>query len=220
MEDFFKEDKEPAQQVTKKRKLEKSPVDDDLRKRAQLFCVCPEQWRSVSRYSKEKLAQFVEENQFREQQQLQNTVFSFVQRALATGLDMISRGNGFVREQVENDQSLHTAIAAEGVNFIALLNNKVKLLALLSADVMTGKLNQQLKSPQITEIKNDDNPIIFSGKITGQRETGTMPSVGETTGDPVRQQAECYFNLRKKGDGEDGTDSECTLGSDSTEICL
>ena len=220
MEDFFKEDKEPAQQVTKKRKLEKSPVDDDLRKRAQLYSTCPEQWRSVSRYSKEKLAQFVEENQFREQQQLQNTVFSFVQRALASGLDMISRGNGFVREQVENDQSLHTAIAAEGVNFIALLNNKVKLLALLSADVMTGKLNQQLKSPQITEIKNDDNPIIFSGKITGQRETSTMPSVGETTGDQVRQQAECDFNLRQEGVGEDGIDSECTTGSDSTEICL
>ena len=38
MEDFFPESKKTAQEVTsKKRKVEKQPVDDDLRKRAQLY---------------------------------------------------------------------------------------------------------------------------------------------------------------------------------------
>ena len=209
MEDFFPDNQKPAH-VTKKRKAEKPLIDDELRKRAQLYCVCSEQWRSVSRYNKERLEQFVQDAQFREQQQLQTTVFSFVQRALATGLDMFSRGNGFVREEIQNDQSLQTAIQQEGSNFIALLNNKVKILSLLFADVASGKLNQQLKSPQIIEIaqeKNDHDPSIFSGPPQGQSETNTVPSVGEKTGDPIRQQAECDDNLRQERNGEDPIDS-------------
>ena len=220
MEDFFPESRKNAQ-VTKKRKAEKPIIDEDLRKRAQIICSCPEQWRSVSRYSKERLEQFVQESEFREQQQLQNTMFSFVQRALASGLDMFSRGNGFVREQIENDQSLQTAIAAEGVNFIALLNNKVKIISLLFADVASGKMTQQLKSPQIIEIlKNDHDPSIFSGPSPVQSETNSMPSGGETAWHQVQQQAECDDNLRKKGAREDSIDSQCTTGPDITEICL
>ena len=146
-------------------------------------------------------------------------MFSFVQRALASGLDMFSRGNGFVREQIENDQALQTAIAAEGVNFIALLNNKVKIISLLFADVASGKMTQQLKSPQIIEIlKNDNDPSIFSGPAPGQSETGSMPSGGETAWNQVQQQAQRDDNMCKTGAWEDSVDSQCTTGPDITEI--
>ena len=84
----------------------------------------PEQWRSVSRYSAERLPQFVSENQFREEQHLHNTIFSFVQRGLAYLADTFSGGNGFVQEQIESDQSLRSAIVAEGGNFVGLLNKR------------------------------------------------------------------------------------------------
>ena len=45
-------------------------------------------------------------------------------------------------EQIENDQRLRSAIQAEAGNFASVRNNKVKLLAVLAADTMTGKLNQ------------------------------------------------------------------------------
>ena len=203
MEDFFPESKKSAQEVTsKKRKVEKQPVDDDLRKRARLYCVCPEQWRSVSRYNKERLETFVQENQFKEEQHLHNTVFDFVQRSLAWGFDLFSRGGGFVRTEIENDLSLRTAIVSEAGSFVSLLSNRVRILSLLATDTMSGKMNQAVKSPQIVEIKNDD-PLIVPGPPPGQSETATMPSFGETTGDQVLQQAECDDNLCEKGDGQD-----------------
>ena len=38
MDEFFPEHKESAQVTNKKRRAEKQPIDDDLRKRAQLYC--------------------------------------------------------------------------------------------------------------------------------------------------------------------------------------
>ena len=60
--------------------MEKAPADEELRNKARYFCSCPEQWRSVSRYSPERMQCFVEENQFREQQNLQGQIFDLVQR--------------------------------------------------------------------------------------------------------------------------------------------
>ena len=102
MDDFFPQNKETAV-TSKKRKAEKPIIDEDLRKRAQLFCTCPEQWRSVSRYSKERLEQFVQENEFRQQQSLQLQVFDFLQKSLAFATDKLSGGNGYVQEQIENE---------------------------------------------------------------------------------------------------------------------
>ena len=74
-------------------------------------------------------------------------------------------------EQIENDQSLRGAIQTEAGNFVSLLNNKVKLLALLATDTMTGKLNQNLREPQIVEIthheKNDNETSKFFGQAPG-----------------------------------------------------
>jgi hypothetical protein len=202
MDEFFPQHKESAQVTNKKRKAEKQPIDEDLRNKARYYCICIEQWRSVSRYSAERLVQFVQENEFREQQHLQNQVFDFVQRGLGYLIDKFSGGNGFVSEQIENDQSLRSAIVAEGGNFVSLLNNKVKLLALLATDTMTGKLNQNLKEPKIVEIKNDDQTPVFFREAPGEREAD-MPTTGEVPWDSVCIEAVDNAGGGTQRDGED-----------------
>jgi hypothetical protein len=223
MDDFFPEHKEKAQVTNKKRKAEKQPADDYLRNKARFYCTCPEQWRSVSRYSAERLSQFVQENEFKEQQHLQNQVFDFIQRGLGYLIDKFSGANGFVSEQIENDQSLRSAIQQEAGNFVSLLNNKVKLLALLATDTMTGKLNQNLQEPQIVEItqeiKNGNNASNFFGETTGQEEA-QMPTGGEVPGDPVCAEAFGDAGGWTQRDGQIADDSLDVEGPSGTEVDL
>ena len=217
MDDFFPQNKETAV-TSKKRKAEKPIIDEDLRKRAQLFCTCPEQWRSVSRYSKERLEQFVQENEFRQAQALQLQVFDFLQRGLAFVTDKLSGGNGYVQHQIEKDQNLRTAIQAEAGSFIGLLNNKVKLFALMASDTCVGKMNQQLNEPKIIEIKND-NPPIFFGQVAKQAET-PMPSGGEIPRDPVCPETIDNISSGPEGVGEKPDGSECAAEPESLEMDL
>ena len=223
MDEFFPEHQQTAQVTNKKRRAEKPPVDDDLRKRAQLYCTCPEQWRSVSRYSAERLAQFVSENQFREEQHLHNTIFSFVQRGLAFLADKFSAGGGYVQEQIENDESLRAAIVAEGGNFVGLLNNKVKLFSLMAVDTATGKMNQKLREPQIVEItqeiKNGDDASNFFGQAPGQEEA-PMPTGGEVPGDPVCTEAFSNVGGGEERDGQKPDDCFDVERSEGTEVDL
>ena len=217
MDDFFPQNKETAV-TSKKRKAEKPIIDEDLRKRAQLFCTCPEQWRSVSRYSKERLEQFVQENEFRQQQSLQLQVFGFVQRGLAFVTDKLSGGNGYVQQQIEKDQNLRTAIQAEAGSFIGLLNNKVKLFALMASDTCVGKMNQQLNEPKIIEIKND-NPPIFFGQVAKQAEA-PMPSGGEVPRDQICPETIDNISGGQERNGQIADDSGCVAEPESIEMDL
>ena len=218
MDDFFPPNKETAQVTIKKRKVEKPIIDEDLRKRAQLFCTCPEMWRSVSRYNKERMETFVQENEFRQAQALQLQVFDFMQRGLAFVTDKLSGGGGYVQEQIENDQNLRTAIQAEAGNFISLLNNKVKLFALMASDTCVGKMNQTLKEPKIIEIKND-NPPIFFGQVAKQAEA-PMPGGGEVPRDPICFETIDNISGRPERDGQVSNDSGCAAEPESIEMDL
>ena len=218
MDDFFPQNKETAVTGKKRKAAEKPIIDEDLRKRAQLFCTCPEMWRSVSRYSKERMETFVQENEFRQQQSLQLQVFDFVQRGLAFVTDKLSGGGGYVQEQIENDQNLRTAIQAEAGNFISLLNNKVKLFALMASDTCVGKMNQQLKEPKIIEIKND-NPPIFFGQVSKQAET-PMPSGGEVPRDQVCPETIDNISGGQERNGQIADDSGCVAEPESLEMDL
>ena len=202
MDDFFPQNKETAVTGKKRKAAEKPIIDEDLRKRAQLFCTCPEMWRSVSKYGNQRLQEFVTENEFRQQQSLQLQVFDFVQRGLAFVTDRLSAGGGYVQEQIENDQNLRTAIQAEAGSFLCLLNNKVKLFALMAADTATGKMNQKLKEPKIIEIKENDNEApVFFGQATGQADS-PMPFGGEVPRDPVCPQTIDNISGWQERDGE------------------
>ena len=223
MDEFFPEHQQSAQVTNKKRRAEKPPIDEDLRNKARYFCVCPEQWRSVSRYSGDRLAQFVQENEFKEQQHLQNQAFDFVQRGLAFLADKLSNGGGYVQQEIENDQSLRTSIVAEAGNFVSLLNNKVKLLALLGVDTMTGKMNQKLQGPQIEditqEIKNGNNAPNLFGEAPGQEEA-PMPTGGTLPGNPLCNDPGSNDYCGQERNGEIMHDSGCTAEPEGAEVDL
>ena len=223
MDEFFPEAQQSAQVTGKKRKSEKQPIDEDLRNKARYYCTCIEQWRSVSRYSAERLVQFVQENEFREQQHLQNQVFDFMQRGLGYLIDKFSGGNGFVSEQIENDQSLRSAIVAEGGNFVSLLNNKVKLLALLATDTLTGKLNQNLREPQIEditqEIKNGNDTPNFFREAPGEKEA-PMSTGGTLPGNPLCNDPGSDDYCGQERNGEIMHDSGCTAEPEGAEVDL
>ena len=219
MDDFFPQHKE-AQVTNKKRKAEKPLIDEDLRKKAQLYCTCPAEWRSVSKYGNQRLQEFVTENEFRQAQSLQLQVFDFVQRGLAFVTDRLSAGGGYVQEQIENDQNLRTAIQAEAGSFLCLLNNKVKLFALMAADTATGKMNQKLKEPKIIEIKENDNEApVFFGQATGQADS-PMPFGGEVPRDPVCTEAVDNAGSWQERDGEVANGSLSPQRPEGTEISL
>jgi hypothetical protein len=146
-----------------KDKKRKKPSDDDSenRKKARLYCSCPAEWTAISKYNPKRLQEFIDEKEFLESKNLHNSVFSFVHKAVAHMLDFLSKGDGFVHDEVMNDLSLRTALENEGSNFVNLLNNKCKIIALSSANVYHGKSKQKVDKPQVyvQEIVNDDVPI-------------------------------------------------------------
>ena len=213
MDEFFQKEKSDeskcvtASKKDKKRKAEaKPPIDDETRKRAQFYCTCPEQWRTVSRYNKERLEQFVQENEFRQQQQLQLQVFDFAQKSIAFLADKLSAGNGYVQREIENDASLRSAIVVEAGNFVQLLSNKVKLLVLLGTDTMTGKMNQRLHEPpstiHISEENANDNVPIFFGQIPEQAAAEAPSSTGKVGRDSVCLETVDHLGSGEKRSGE------------------
>ena len=150
--------------VTKKRKLSSTDSTkrnefDDLKKRARLFCKCPEQWRSVSRYNPKRLREFVDEQSWTQEQALHGSIFGFVHKLLGLVVDTLSKGDGHVQREIEDDVSLRQAIEQEGAQFAHYLSNRYKIVALTACDTFSGKRKEIESRPIVTieEINNDQD---------------------------------------------------------------
>ena len=183
----------PPQPVIKapKRKREHAETNTELRQKARLYCHCPQQWKSVSRYSDQRLMEFVQERQFEQQQHLYNTVFGFAHTLWALSMDIVLKGNGFVKQQIENDLSLRQAIEEEGVNFVSFLNNRWKFMALTAVDCFNGKRQQIVLQPEpiIVQEESDDrsgekatelDPVTVQSTVSCE-----TPSQGEGCGEGI-----------------------------------
>ena len=172
----------PPQPVIKvqKRKRDNAETNTELKQKARLYCRCPEQWKSVSRYSDQRLMEFVQEKQFDQQRHLYNTVFGFTHTLWALAMDIILKGNGFVKQQIENDLSLRHAIEEEGVNFVSFLNNRCKFMALTAVDCFNGKRQQLVSQPETIVIEESDDR---SGEKAAELDPVTVQSTvsGETS---------------------------------------
>jgi hypothetical protein len=138
----------PDVRPTKKRKKSSGGADPELaemRKRAQSYCKCFEQWNSVRRYSKKRLGDWLEEKEYEVHSNMQNSVFDFVQNAYAFVLDLVTKGDGHVLDQIKNDLTLRQALEDEGRDLLKYLSNKSKVLFLSGADVYHGKQQQRLE---------------------------------------------------------------------------
>ena len=156
MEDFL--EKEEVVKVTtgKKRKRETKEDNSVLKQKARLYCKCPEQWRSVSRYSDARLQQFIEEQEFLQQKQMFDSVFGFIHTMLGKSLDTVLGGRGHIEDEITSDVSLRQAIELEGGNFIKLLTNKLKIVALATIDAANGKQKEKASRPIETLVEEEN----------------------------------------------------------------
>lgn len=113
--------------------------DQELRKRARFLCASPEQYRIVAKYGTQKLKEWVQDKEFEQKKALAQTVFDAVHRILAVGLDKITQGDGFVESQILADLTLRQSIEEEGIEYLSLLQNKVRILVLSFVDTVNAK---------------------------------------------------------------------------------
>ena len=167
VDDFFqseetKIDTAPKQVTTgKKRKaITNKEATNDLRQKARLYCKCPQQWRSVSRYNTKRLEEFVEEQEYNNQSALYESVFGFIHNLVALAMDTVSKGDGYVKTEIEGDMSLRQAIEHEGGNFAKLLSNRFRIGLLIAIDTYNGKMKeikQRPPDPIIEEVPDESN---------------------------------------------------------------
>ena len=154
---------------TKKKSKNKKPYDkpkgdpelNELRKKAQGYCSCYEQWRIVSRYKKEKLVEFIEMKEFDSLKNIRENVFNTIHKGVGILFDKFFRADGYVQNHIENDISLRESIEQEGQQFIKFLSNRSRIAFLLTSDSIQGKMQQYKEKrdtipPEISIIEDDD----------------------------------------------------------------
>ena len=178
----------PTKITGKKRKHEKEEDLTELRAIAKSFCSCPEQWKSVSRYKKERLQEFVDSKNFERDQAMRETVFSSLHKLYAFGLDLVSRGDGHVREQIENDLSLRDALEQECGSLLKYLTNKSKIAFLTTTDLIQGKVVQKQSEPAIQHVdeSNETGEVVVAEDVPSDSVDAELPEEGEAEEDTER----------------------------------
>jgi hypothetical protein len=148
----------------KPKKKRKTPYDDDemsdLRKKAESLCKCWEQARLVRKYKKERLKDFIQQHEFDSDNELRETVFSFIHKGYSTALDLLLKGNGHVGRRLSDDNALRSAIEQEGRDFVKYLSNKMKILMLSTGGIYDGKMIQmEAEKNKATVVEIDDEPL-------------------------------------------------------------
>jgi len=228
----------------KKKKSRGTPYDrkgdpelQDMRAQAKSLCKSFEQYRSVSRYKKERLRDWLEQKQFDSDAQLHETVFSFAHTAYAFAIDFLTKGGGHVRDRLSNDLTLRTAIEDEGRDMVKYLTNKSKIAFLTVSDTWEGKLEQRVEKQKepavIEEIKEyggtgteeanadhnearddilgeqqDDNTHIEEQVLHMQEGTEEMQAATEAISSLDTGETSLDTDLRQEGFGENTFDSE------------
>ena len=153
----------PAVAVTAKKRKRVISVDENndlMKQKARLFAKTPEAWRSVSKYSAVRLKEYVEEHEHQQQQHLYETVFDFSHKMVSVVMDKISKGDGYVQNEIEADITIRQCIEMELQNWVQFLSNRYKALACLGIDVVNGKKRQSIETPTIIEETDGNNEAI------------------------------------------------------------
>ena len=193
------EQKEPVVvtgKASKKKKSRSKPYEKggdtelrDMRAQAKSLCNSYEQYRSVSRYKKERLRDWLEQKQFDSDAVLRESVFSFAHKAYAYAVDFMTKGNGHVKDRLSNDLTLRTAIEDEGRDMVKWLNNKSKIVFLTMNDTFEGKMEQKKEQKELqieeiiqeyggtgTEEANADHNEARENDILGQQDDNNASS--------------------------------------------
>ena len=180
VENFFpKSNKVKSEEKVKskpnsKRKRDTEPNDkedekEQIRQQCKYYCASIEEWNSVRKFKLDKQKDFIEEKQFLEAKNLSQTVFDTGHNAMALVLDLISKGEGYIEQEIKQDLTLRHTIEEEGQKLLYLVTNKYKILFLICIDLFTGhrkRLRDKPPKPTIVIEEERGTP----GDCCGQEE--------------------------------------------------
>ena len=147
------------EKVTKKprkRKIDKvEKRSPELRKKARALCSSVDEWHTISSNNDAQLSDYIDEKMFLEEHSIHRSVDVFVLSVMAKFADYLFGGDGHVEFEMINDEPLLKSISIELSFFIHLMNNKIRLAALVGKDIVNGKKKEILCRPVINEESNN-----------------------------------------------------------------
>ena len=191
--------KEEGQPKNKKRKRALGEDENETRlSTARGLCSSAAEFALVSKFSPKKLDTWIQEQEFKRDQALKDSFFTGVHKMYAFLLDALTRGEGHVRQAVENDHSLRDAIAEEGAGLLQFINNKARIGLLSGGAVFSGKMIQKRGNSRTgfasavveKETKEHHGDMPGTTELPGEVQELDIPTTNENEGGGGEQRGE------------------------------
>lgn len=164
--------------VTKKRRRDE---DDEEQKRALLhqargICSDAQEFQTVRKYKVSKLKDWVEMRQFERDRAVGQGMVGRGVQVLGHVIDKVTRGEGYVVAEIQQDEALLECVQSELGDFIKYLNNRIRLCFLLVNDIAAGlaKKPRDKESP-IIELEKEQVHV----DCTTSAATYEIPAAGQ-----------------------------------------
>lgn len=192
-DDEFISADDPQKEEPKTKKRKRGALGEDQNDTrlgvARGLCSSAAEFALVSKFTPKKLDTWIQEQEFKRDQAVKDSFFTGVHKMYAFLLDALTRGEGHVRQAVENDHSLRDAIAEEGAGLLQFINNKARIGLLSGGAVISGKM-----------IQKRENSTVVVEKETKEHH-GDMPGTTELPGE-VQELDILTTNENEGGGGE------------------
>jgi len=195
-------------EINKSKKRKHDPPDleyAELKSQAKYHCKNIEEYRKVSKLSKEKLELFLSDSVYFDSVEMMQKASVYVHELYSLILDTCGKGDGFVKEQLMSDMSLRNAIQKELLQYSQYLTNRAQIFIFTLTDCIEGKKRQQASirnnEPRIIEVPNSEYNV-------NEHDNRNSPTVVEPNGSD-----ECAWNC--PAGAEDGNERNT---SDQSEI--
>ncbi len=136
----------PKPKKTKKRKAVDTiddPAVKDLREKAKFYCKNVTEWRIVAKYNKTRLEEYLVDQDFLAGAQLSDQFSDVTTNVIAYLVDKISKGDGYVEQELKCDISLRNCIQKELVDVLKIMTNRMQIAIFSVVDIVSGKKKQQ-----------------------------------------------------------------------------
>lgn len=149
-----------------KDRAEQQPTSrEQLLAKARVFCASADEWIAVRDLNSPQLEAYLEQKAYENHAKISRGLVQVIHSSLAEVMDQLSRANGHVKQEIRCDLTLAEALHSELANILYLINNRIKIIALLAVDTWNGKqkqrrltnLNQLTGSGEAAEIEEAHN---------------------------------------------------------------
>ena len=166
---------------TKKRKPEEDPDVTELKHRCKFHCKDIKEWRTVSKYNKIKLEEYLSDRTFMDSAQMCQNFSHVALETYAFILDKVVKVNGFEEQEMNSDVTLKDAISREMIEIVTKITNRIQILILTSVNIFNGK-KKQLKD--VSSANNHSDQFHFRSPIEVIHESGTEDRQCSSEPDP------------------------------------